>query len=77
MPTPPAHTPITTCNTQFDLQKPTSQGWEGRGFGRRYYFYYRCPVCGNTTKVGASAFSGKNPVPAVGAILCPHLRGAR
>ena len=66
----------TQCNTQLDLQKPTSSGWEGRGFGRRYLFRYTCPACGNTTKVKANSFRGKTPVTSPGAILCPSLKRA-
>lgn len=66
----------TYCNTPLDLQKPLFSGWEGRGFSRRYLFHYTCPVCGNTTKVKATAFRGKTPVTSPGAIRCPYLKRA-
>jgi hypothetical protein len=66
-----------TCGGQIDLQKPTRSGWEGRGFGRRFLFHYRCPRCGGTTAVRASAWRGKQPVPSVGAVRCGALHTPR
>lgn len=38
----------------------------------RTVFVYRCEQCGKETRVRASAFRGPDPVPAIGAIPCPH-----
>ena len=38
----------------------------------RTVYIYVCTNCHNVVRVRANAFVGKNSVPSVGAILCPH-----
>lgn len=38
----------------------------------RTVFVYRCAVCKKETRVRASAFRGRTPVPSTGGIYCPH-----
>jgi DNA-directed RNA polymerase subunit RPC12/RpoP len=38
----------------------------------RTVFVYKCSKCNKETRVRASSFRGKTPVPSTGAIRCPH-----
>jgi hypothetical protein len=38
----------------------------------RTVFIYKCPECTQEVNVRAHKFSGKTPVPGVGAIYCPY-----
>jgi hypothetical protein len=62
------------CGAQLDLRRPVASE-RVRGFQPPWYtvYVYRCPV-GHEIRVRASAFRGSRSEPAVGAILCPHLR---
>lgn len=62
-----------TCTATIDLQAPVSGAWEGRGFGRRHVYRYRCPSCGAERRFIASSFRGKRPEPTRGAVTCGAL----
>ena len=55
----------------INLSKPMSGAYEGRGFGRKFIWRYRCGN-GHTVRVKAGSFRGKIPVPGIGAIYCPQ-----
>jgi len=65
-----------TCTNLINLQKPTRGAWEGRGFGRRYVWTYRCD-CGAEHRVRCSSWRGKRPDTAPGAIVCRAQLAAR
>jgi len=40
----------------------------------RTVYKYKCPECGEITRVRAGSFRGGRPEPSLGAILCPHCK---
>jgi len=42
----------------------------------RTVFVYQCIQCGKETRVFASSFRGKRPVPSVGGVYCVHCPAA-
>lgn len=60
--------------TAIDLSRPIRSERVRAGFQPhwRTVYVYRCSLCGKETRVFAGAFRGTTPVPAVGAIACPH-----
>lgn len=62
------------CTGLIDLARPVSKEKVRYGFQPhwRTVFIYRCPQCGKETRVYASKYRGKTPVPETGAIKCTH-----
>ena len=59
------------AKTQINLGAPVRGDWEGRGFGRRFVWVYRC-AAGHSVRVNCSAWRGRQPDTAPGAIVCPQ-----
>lgn len=62
------------AKTLIDLSNPIRSKKIRFGFQPhwRTVFIYECPNCHEEHRVFANAFSGKNPVPGVGAIVCAN-----
>jgi hypothetical protein len=58
--------------TLIDLSNPIGSKRIRAGFQPhwRTVFIYKCPNCQREIRVFANAYSGKNPVPGIGAIVC-------
>ena len=53
----------------INLRAPVGGAWIGRGFGRHYLWFYVCAQ-GHNVRVRCSAWRGRQPEPATGAIVC-------
>ena len=63
-----------TTRTLIDLSRPIRSAKVRAGFQPhwRTVFIYLCPTCKKEVRLFANAFRGATPVPAVGAVTCPH-----
>lgn len=64
---------MTPCPGILDLSRPI-RSERVRDFQPpwRTVYIYRCPNCGQETRVRAGSFRGTRPEPSRGAITCPH-----
>lgn len=55
----------------IDLRNPVKSE-RHRGFQPPWYtvFVYQCELCGREMRIRANSFSGRRPVPSVGAVRC-------